>query len=291
MLMKLKLKPHPIDAVIYWLASLLVLYLIMPNVSAGTIFKDGFESGDFTHTENGARWGSARTSVSTINPRTGNYSAKFLFPGTPDTEDSFRELRFHLAPNRYSELWIRYDLFVPANLYHRNAPGSDNNKFLALWSGPRSGITGPSLTPNTWPLPSGESNIILFARGQIGQDSTLLFRKNYWNEYGRMFEVADRGKWLTIIIHAKYATAANNDGVFRLWKIRDGVTIPVINKTDGEWYVPGQPGFDHGYLMGWSNSGFNEDTIFYIDNIEFSTTPLLDGIISPPRPPTDIVVQ
>lgn len=260
------------------------------SASAGVFFQDDFESGDLSHEENGARWGSDRQArVLTENPKTGNYSLRFFYPGTTPEKDSFAELRFHLAPNRYSELWIRYDLYVPANFYHRDAPGSDNNKFLALWSGahPR-GFTGPALVPNYWPRPSGESHLILFAGGPQNPDgSGQMFRKNYWDEGGQIFEVADRGKWLTIIVHAKYATPANDDGIFRLWKIRDGVTIPVLDKTDGAWYVPGQPGFDGGYLMGWANAGFAQDTSFFLDNIKFSTTSLLKapGSGAPPVAP------
>lgn len=186
--------------------------------------------GTLTRTENGARWGSDRQArVLTENPKTGNYSLRFFYPGT-----------------------------------------------------------GPALVLNYWPRPSGESHLILFAGGPQKPDgSGQMFRKNYWDEGGQIFEIADRGKWLTIIVHAKYATPANDDGTFRLWKVRDGETIPVLDKTDDAWYVPGQPGFDQGYLLGQSNSGFAEDTIFYIDNIKFSTTSLLEGPGGgePPAPP------
>jgi len=29
--------------------------------------------------------------------------------------------------------------------------------------------------------------------------------------------------------------------------------------------------FEDGYLLGWANSGFNEETVMYIDNVVFST--------------------
>lgn len=259
------------------------------NVSAANIFTDDMESGDFTHQDNNARWGSkANVTVSTQKPRTGSHSLRFFFEGKADEQDAFSELRFKLGGN-YSDIWIRYDLFVPTNYYHRDQASSTNNKFIYLWSGDYSaGFTGPGLSVQNWESNVGESNAIPKAKGAPASSGGFLFDKHYTSDGGTIFDAADHGKWLTIVIHAKYATASNNDGVFQLWKIRDGQTIEIFNKTNGNWYVPGQPGFDEGYLLGWANSGFDQDVVFYMDNVEFSTTPLLDGIVAAPRPPTII---
>ena len=65
--------------------------------------------------------------------------------------------------------------------------------------------------------------------------------------------------------------SGSGDGILQLWI--DGVSI--INETDIVWI--GAPcGVNeylfNGYFMGWSNSGFNEDTDVYIDDVVFSTT-------------------
>ena len=58
----------------------------------------------------------------------------------------------------------------------------------------------------------------------------------------------------------------------------------ILKKTNGPWYtLDGYGGFDRGYFLGWSNSGFDEDTVFYIDNVEFSTTSLIGTVISAPK--------
>ena len=54
------------------------------------------------------------------------------------------------------------------------------------------------------------------------------------------------------------------------------------------------PGVDlgelrRGYLLGWANSGFDEETIFYIDNVEFHDTDIMGT--PAPNPPTLEVQQ
>lgn len=272
-------------------ACLFLLLLVSFSASAGSIFTDDFESGDLSRNVNGTHWNDKKNvTITSEKPRTGNKSARFFFPGVADGIDSFSELRFKLGGN-YPELWIRYDLFVPSNYYHRPQTSSTNNKFLYLWSGDYSAnFTGPGLSIQNWDTDwdtstDGESKAVPKAKGVPQSGGGFTFSKHYHSDGGRIFEVEDRGKWLTIVIHAKYASPANNDGVFQLWKIRDGKTIQVFNKTDGDWYVEGQPGFDQGYLLGWANSGYAKDTIFYMDNVEFSTVPLLDGVTAAPKAP------
>ena len=36
-------------------------------------------------------------------------------------------------------------------------------------------------------------------------------------------------------------------------------------------------GYRYGYLLGWANSGFNDDTVLYIDNVKF-----FDVLAEPP---------
>ena len=93
-----------------------------------------------------------------------------------------------------------------------------------------------------------------------------------------------------MIMHYKYATAANNDGVAQIWRTRAGVTSKLLDIRNGDWYIPGQSGFDQGYILGWSNSGYSSETRFYLDNVIFSTTPLLAGITEP-NPPSGTDVQ
>lgn len=233
------------------------------------LFSDGFESGNLSHTEGGVSWStSVSTAVVTDRPRTGSYSLRFNFAAVPPGEDCTAEQRFSLGGN-YPEIWCEYDLYIPENYYHRSDPPSSNNKgFLYLWSGDYGTPSGPGLGPNFWPATGGTSSGSQYAWGP-GID------KHFWDSMPNAIEAADRGKWVKIICHYKYASVANNDGVSEIWKVRDGTRYKIMDIQNGDWYVPGQPGFSVGYLFGWANSGFDEQTRLYVDNLIFSTEPLV----------------
>lgn len=252
---------------------------------AQIIFQDDFESGDLSKRQNNFSWASSRaTTVSSDRAKSGSRSLKFTFEAVPSGQDSFSEQRFELGGN-YPELWVRYDLFVPSNYFHRNDPPSANNKgFLYLWSGDYGRPDGPGMGPNFWPNSDGTSFASHYVWGP-GLD------KHYNHQMPKAIEAADRGKWIRIVAHYKYASSANNDGVAEIWKTRDGVTEKILNIQNGAWYIPGQPGFNRGYLLGWANSGFAEETTFYIDNITFSTRSLLESDGPAPSPPRDVIVR
>ena len=42
---------------------------------------------------------------------------------------------------------------------------------------------------------------------------------------------------MTIVIHVKYASIANNDGVYEMWKTNwQGNTVKMMNVHNGRWY-------------------------------------------------------
>lgn len=249
----------------------------------GVFFQDGFESGDLSHTENGVKWTSvAWGGVNSVKPKSGAHSMEFHFNSARDGVDSFSELRFNLGGN-YKDLWVAYDLYIPDNYYHRKQSTSDNNKgFLYLWSGNYGNTTGPGLGPNFWPLNNGGSYASMYSWNTASPS----FGKHYWNACPTAIDINDAGKWVRITAHYKYASAANNDGIAQIWKTyADGTRQLICNETKGKWYVPGAPGFDQGYILGWANSGFTDATLFYLDNVIFSDTSLLQGIVAPPNPP------
>lgn len=79
-------------------------------------FIDDFETGDHNKSENGFIW-SGNTVPIAITP---NGTKGLVFSYGPDTltEDSSREQRFKLG-KEYNDLWIKYDLYIPDNFYHR----------------------------------------------------------------------------------------------------------------------------------------------------------------------------
>lgn len=251
-----------------------LLTMFATSASGQVIFKDGFESGNLSHTENGFRW-SAATRVTSEFAHTGSYSARFRFKAGLDGEDASAEQRFNLGGN-YPEIWIKYDIYVPPNYYHRSQSSSANNKGLVtLWNGDY-GRPIQFLGFEQWPTSDGSSRISYHPIP--GRDMGHKFP-------GAMFvdRATDLGKWVEWIIHFKVASEANNDGVIRVWKRTEGQERQqVINVNNLNNYVSSGNYFSQGYLLGWSNSGFSEETIMYIDNIIFSTEPI--GM-NPPNPP------
>lgn len=106
-----------------------VLVVAVSTASAEVLFSDDFESGGFSHKLGAAAWNSMeKVSISTAVSKSGNYAAKFHYPGNTDlTADSWAELRFDLG-KLTTDFWAQYDLFIPSNFRHRNPSGPANDK-------------------------------------------------------------------------------------------------------------------------------------------------------------------
>lgn len=108
----------------------------------------------------------------------------------------------------------------------------------------------------------------------------------------------DLGKWIEITIHWKrQSSETSSDGALQLWKRVEGGAVETIFSEialSNTWGTDGgkNPAYnflDQGYLMGWANSGFSEDTTICLDDVKFSTTPLID--YASPKSPTSINVE
>jgi hypothetical protein len=60
------------------------------------------------------------------------------------------------------------------------------------------------------------------------------------------------------------------NGVLELWK--NGTKIWDTHNVSNHASSTANNGFNNGYILGWSNSGFNTDTDFYLDNVMFATS-------------------
>lgn len=253
------------------------------SVPAQILFEDSFESNDLEKIENGFKWSSpVYTTPTEAIARLGGRSLQFTYKATDENADSWAEQRFDLG-GYYKDVWVSYDILIPDNYYHRSVPGSTNNKgFLMLWSDDYSKPTGPKIGPEFWPNPDGSSKASIRLSG-VG------FDKHFWSACPTAIELSDRGQWIKVVAHYKYATSANNDGVAQIWKIyRDGKRKLTCDITDGAWYYPSAPGFNKGYILGWSNTGFKETTIFYVDNFKVSKDSLLDLDDNAPKGPEGV---
>jgi len=226
---------------------------------------DGFESGDFSHASGGT-WNSAeKVTVSSSVARTGSYAAKFHFPGNTDlAADAWAELRFDLAKLN-TEVWFQYDLYIPSNFKHRNPSGPGNDKFLRLWGTIYDDVekVGLSTFPNNgYSSISGEWNDKVLGLTNGGGMTA------YPPSSSNAITASDVGTWVTYKIYAKQSTSSSN-GTLKLWKngtlILDA-TNKINNYTSSETHA-----FRYGYILGWSNSGYDQDTDFYLDNVVIAT--------------------
>ncbi|HEX7049628.1 MAG TPA: hypothetical protein VF188_05400, partial [Longimicrobiales bacterium] len=110
---------------------------------AGALFRDGFESGGLSHSENGFSWsGNKNVTVTDRIAHSGSRSLQFFYEGRELDLDAHAEQRFSLG-RKVRELWVEYWIYYPdgteglgARYYHRD-PGdvNTNNKFFVLWGG------------------------------------------------------------------------------------------------------------------------------------------------------------
>lgn len=232
--------------------------------NAEVLFEDDFESGTFgktvvaASTSTTARWGD-RPSVAVVQtrPKAGRYSAQFHFANDADG-DAWSELRFDLGKLN-NAVWMQYDLYIPANYAHRP---SGNNKFFRLWGADYG--DQEKVGASTWDIDSGGGICRLNGDWNTGPGM---------GEHGAgstpFIAAADLGTWMTIKIYVKAATATTN-GTLNIWK---NGTLVINNTGTMNNYTSGNPhAYRYGYLLGWANTGFTQNTDMYIDNVVFATT-------------------
>jgi hypothetical protein len=228
---------------------------------AALLFSDGFETGNGSYTENGFKWngGGGRVSVTKEKPHTGTYSVRFVFGPNPPGEDDWSELRFDMGAIQ-NELWIEYYLFVPENYEHR-MDGVSHNKFLALWGSKQySAPDQLQLFISTWPAGKAGWQSAAFIAAWADEDEVQA-PEELFNFIGD----AHRGSWIRVRYHIKPAsTRTARDGDIEMW--RDDTKIMSYNAVG--WFHSVENGFRNGYLMGWSSSGFAEETKIYLDDFK-----------------------
>lgn len=243
-------------------------------VGAAVIVEDDFERGawkDF--------WDS-RTKNVTISremSKDGNYSSKWVYPGGSVSDDGWAEARFDLGAE-YREVTISFDIFIPENYWHRNGDSADNNKLFRLWQSDYKDREKVGASLNR----QGDSGDSL-----VGGDYR---QKSSWgmstavNSSQDFITSNDRGKWMAISIYVR-AASDTESAIIRIHKNGKQHFEDVFDNN----HIPGAQGFRYGYLLGWSNSGYSEETTFYIDNVRFLSHEVLAG--SPPLDPGGVGVS
>lgn len=287
------------------------------------LFQDGFESGDLSHQQDGTAWGRYKKATVVSNKAlNGDYSLLFDYPGDPDPKkDSWSELRFKLG-KPVSNFWMRYDLFVPENYVHRYDGKPANNKGLVmLWNGEYrntplrtsiahwnsemiKGISGPGdvgdsmaavegtrggkASGHRWIVPGSTQRIHTIL--DVGQESPH-----------DADDFTDNGKWVTFVVNVRVSDINPNgdgktgNGEVGVWKCLAPCEFDDFTQDNATFFYPNYSNwaarqednhFTDGYILGWANSGFAEDTKFYLDNVIIADTKadVLTGNTKPASP-------
>jgi|GEM_PF-917180 len=261
------------------LLSGIIALLLAGQAAAGIIFQDDFETGDLSKNQAGAHWGASNHGtidnlrVSNGRAKTGQYSLEFTFHGDANIDaDAWSEQRFELG-GRYAEIWMKYDIYVPANYNYRMPTTGANNKFMTLWGG---AYAGPALGIGWETEALGDGTGYITFHNAFPDQTHRWDPIRYQRTDTRTFGLTDRGTWVEIIVQTKAASVANNDGEARVWKRPQGSSTRtlIFEQTGMNTYNAAGNFFERGYLLGWSDSGYAETTVFYIDNVVISDTPI-----------------
>ncbi|MDZ7759322.1 MAG: hypothetical protein U5L00_03585 [Desulfovermiculus sp.] len=284
------------------------------NVMAAQIFFDDFESSDLSSTNSdGFSWGNPnRTSLVTMDPdadqgtcdgsetgayaiwnngdicnfggeekdwtaKKGDISMRFRYPAG----ESWAEQRFNMGGS-YPELWIAYWIRIPTNYIHgTGGGGSVNQKFAAFWTVSYNDSVDPSCVLNFWPNNANDG----------GSRSTVVINNGgHQQSYDDFIEYPeDQGRWMHVVVRMKLSSSQGaQNGRLEWWRRWEGENsyTKLADITNIDWDVPSDsPGWSAGYLMGWANGSYDENTEFLLDDFTMSTTDLRQGkdiVINPP---------
>jgi hypothetical protein len=247
------------------------------STGAQVLFSDDFESGDFTKVQNGTRWSS--TPWVDVTTSIGHAQSRHSARLRQGESTNWGEMRFEPLPN-VPEVFIEFLLYQPSGTESpfvgpkvRATRDGYNDKFFRLWGGADATQSPISYGASTWGI-NGVGNLgTEFRRNDgtkmwgMGEGGTGFDGAS--NRFPLIGASAYLGKWTRIRIHAKVASAANNDGIIKIW-LDDS---QVYNRTNLPSYsITGVSNFfSGGYLLGWSNTGFQAGQYMYIDDVVVST--------------------
>lgn len=203
-----------------------------------------------------------------VTAKTGSYSLGVEYAANVE----MAEQRFAFTAR--DEVWFRYWIRVPENFLH-NSSSPSNHKFFALWMDDYSvaGV-GSTLAWEFWNNGSGGSEMAVhYSNG----NNTVMGPHLQQTQF--ISVPADRGRWMQVVMHIKAATTTeSNDGVIEMWRRWEDESdfTKYHEVTDADMGIQGAVnGFSAGYLMGYANAPYAEDTWWIVDDFEMSTRSLL----------------
>jgi hypothetical protein len=256
------------------------------NTPTGLIYSHDFEDGLFPTQGPVIPSGlGGECTVSTVNPVDGLRSFQVRYPGTPPGTAQWQEYNIAL-PKCYGGFGMDFDTRFSSNFVLRPDGGGGNNtsKWFQFW---QQTDANAALNPR-----------VRTDYGQIMSVGASIRRKGVGNQIEMLVVVTDNGclvcnnnsfvlidpdtpangpikpgqkhniKW-----RIKYSSGINqNNGVYEL--LVDNVVV-FQNSALGLWPYAGRASdcfVSWGYLMGYSNGGFTNDTIVQWDNFKMYNT-------------------
>jgi hypothetical protein len=245
------------------------------SAPSGTpVFFDGFESGDFSHSENGYRWSGATTgfvdgAIEDGAPvYAGNWAARFRQDNVQ--RNRMLSLQAGSEAQYLTELWFEYRIRIPGAgapagedaPYDHSCSGGQNNKWteffylpdreeLLIWSEMwrNSARDGGSKQSVIW---ESSSHTTITQNGIVVPD--------------------ERGEWHRWRYHLKLTTIDSDTvGIwYQVWK--DNTEL----YNNPNIVEPGVPSFAHNIgvfqIMGWNNCNFPERITWYVDEVRLYAT-------------------
>lgn len=264
----------------YSVLALVAGILLSVSAAAQSIMSDDFSTGDVSKSVNGFTWAGGDSSN---DPSSATYVAETV---TRDGElrdalhfdykagSRWAEKRFDIG-KPHPELWVRYWIKVPDNFEHSSG-SPNNNKFFALWMDDYSAKgDGPTVFWNYWRSDSGSNLTVSYSHGQNRVSGANMQSTPFINT------PEDRGRWMEVVLRVKAASSrSSNDGIIethRRWENEASFT-KIHEVRDANIAIPpgGPNGWQRGYIMGYANAPYSEDTVWVVDEIEFSNSSLLN---------------
>jgi hypothetical protein len=133
--------------------------------------------------------------------------------------------------------------------------------------------SGPTIVWNFWRQADGNSSFSFCHSARKGHHG-------YAN--GFLVSPRDQGRWMQIALYAKMSSSLEaSDGEARIWRRWEGENkFAMISESVGYGFHPpqrGPNGWAAGYILGWSNASYAEDTEWLLDAFTVSEKSLLDA--------------
>lgn len=143
-----------------------------------------------------------------------------------------------------------------------------NNKFSAQWQGRYSNGGMIVETQAKVPDKGGEVGVSYF-RPTINKSKAHKASGTVSNQLGDVpgtaFDPRDNATVIELVIERIRSSAeGKRDGSYQIWKRTEGSSWSLIHKNTSIYAWQPDNYFDHGYVFGWANSGYTEDTDFYL---------------------------